>query len=524
MPIRVVKDDDNSSESNFPSGGGRRGFSGGGGGGLGSLLPIVIGLFGKRPKLLIILLIIGGAFYLFKGGCSGGSMLQSQQDQNLSTGATLDAAKFDETEVFEALDDEINLLPERVSLEQYCPPRLNQGRQGSCVAWSHAYAARSIMYAMQTGKQPEACAFSPSFLYNQISLQNCQGAYIPNAMEKMTGQGLVPFSDFPYDDGDCSREPGNDLKQKAATYKIKGFQRLTNGDAESYGRETINLRAIRQNLAQNAPVTIGMMVGGTFMSDMMGKEVWIPSQEDYDMSGFGGHAMCVIGYDDYKEGGAFQLMNSWGPEWGNNGIAWVRYKDFEFFTREAYGLYPMGKSGDRKFAAGHLQAAFGLTVQPGGEDLDLEKISGISFRSRKTLQKGVSKFKIKVRNDAECYTYVYGLETDASVKGLFPYTLKHSPYCGIMGTRLFPRDYSLQPDEVGDLDYFVIIVSKQPIDYVGIKTKLSKAVGSLEQKVRKVFGSLLAEPEFKVSTLAEFDIENAAENTIVAMVMEIPKK
>ena len=38
--------------------------------------------------------------------------------------------------------------------------------------------------------------------------------------------------------------------------------------------------------------------------------------------------MCVIGYDDYFEGGAFQVMNSWGKEWGEDGLFWMRYNDF----------------------------------------------------------------------------------------------------------------------------------------------------------------------------------------------------
>lgn len=520
MAIRVVKDDDSPEQPNIPSGGGRKGGSGGIN--IGAFLPLLISLFAKRPKLLIVLIIIVAVVYFMKGGCNSTSLVQAAQ-QNFSRGADLDPEKFDETEVFESLDDEVNLLPERVSLEQYCPPRMNQGQQGSCVAWSHAYAARSIMYAMQTGGRPEDCTFSPSFLYNQIGLEACQGAYIPQAMEKMSEQGLVPFADFPYDEQDCSRKPGEQLKQKAAAFKIKGFQRLTNGDAGGFNNESINLRAIRQNLAQNAPVTIGMMVGGTFMSDMSGRDVWIPTQGDYDMQNFGGHAMCVIGYDDYKEGGAFQIMNSWGTDWGKNGIAWVRYKDFEYFTREAYGLYPMGKSGDRKFAAEHLQASFGLTDHGNGADIPLEQVSDMVFRARTTLKKGVSKFKIKVKNDAECYTYLYGLENDGKVSGLFPYTTKHSPYCGIMGTRLFPKDYSLQPDEAGKLDYFVILVSKKPIDYTGCKTRLSKAGGTLEQRVKTVFGSTLADVGFKTDGLVGFDLNTASENTVVAMVIEIPK-
>ena len=84
-----------------------------------------------------------------------------------------------------------------------------------------------------------------------------------------------------------------------------------------------------------------MMVGGSYMQPMMGQDVWNPTQDDASMMGFGGHAQCVVGYDDAKYGGAFLIMNSWGPQWGNNGFAWVRYKHFKYFVREAYGLEAM---------------------------------------------------------------------------------------------------------------------------------------------------------------------------------------
>ena len=34
----------------------------------------------------------------------------------------------------------------------------------------------------------------------------------------------------------------------------------------------------------------------------------------------GGHAMVVVGYDDDKYGGAFEILNSWGTYWGNKGF------------------------------------------------------------------------------------------------------------------------------------------------------------------------------------------------------------
>lgn len=47
----------------------------------------------------------------------------------------------------------------------------------------------------------------------------------------------------------------------------------------------------------------------------------------------GRHAMCIIGYDDKKFGGAFEIVNSWGDDWGNGGYIWITYRDF-------YKMYP----------------------------------------------------------------------------------------------------------------------------------------------------------------------------------------
>ena len=46
--------------------------------------------------------------------------------------------------------------------------------------------------------------------------------------------------------------------------------------------------------------------------------------------------MCVIGYDDKRNGGCFEVMNSWGKECGDSGFVWIRYKDFKRTVSEAY--------------------------------------------------------------------------------------------------------------------------------------------------------------------------------------------
>lgn len=508
MAIKMEKDDPKGSEQDYSAKGKRKtsrdsGLAGPIGNIAGALIPLLI----KKPKILIVVVILGllAYFFLGKGCATGGESTTSGIIQNLfQTGGNFNKEIYEETEIFEPLaDNKKNPLPERVSLKEYCPTRLNQGKQGSCVAWASAYAARTILEAKRTGKNPNTVRYSPSFMYNQISIdhKNCQGSYIKYAMDNLMKVGAVGFNDFQYDDSDCNRKPGSGLMSDAQVNKIKGFQRLTE---ESTGKSN-EMLAMKQNLAKGSPIIIGMMVGGSFMKNMMGREMWTPSNTDYQQRGFGGHAMCVIGYDDYKAGGAFQIMNSWGEDWGDKGFFWIRYSDFKEFNREAYGLYPMGDAN--KKTEHRFKGSFGLELNAGKRKINLKQVGDFYFETTSTLKPG-DKFKVELTNNIECYTYIFGEDDDKSIDVLFPYTPKHSPYCGITGTRLFPRDYSMVPNQNGTVDKIAILVTKKPIDYDVYKKKINAANGTtLEEKMKNAFSYNKKFIAYSESPVINFEIE-----------------
>ncbi|MEO6254345.1 MAG: C1 family peptidase [Ferruginibacter sp.] len=479
MPIRM--EDDPSDQQDFDDSNTSRGGGGGiGGGGILAFLPLLLSLFrgGGGGKKILLLLVAGAAayFFFFKNGCGGSTDIV----KNLfsQSGYSFSPEQFKKANVYEGLADDNtkNPLPESVSLLKFAPDRQNQGQQGSCVAWSSTYAARTIVEAASTNQSGNSTAYSPAFVYNQIGLEGCQGAYIQNAMELMTQKGVVSYNDFPYTDQDCSRQPNSVLESKASQNRMHGFTRLTDGEST----EGINVRAVKEHLAKDAPVVIGMMVGGSFMQGMMGKEMWAPTNEDRSQAGFGGHAMCVIGYDDRKQ--AFQIMNSWGPQWGVNGIGWVRYADFKEFVREAYGIDPMPKRGAAVNIA--FEASIGLVKNDNKQYIPLQLKAGNIFETVGTVTPG-TKFKMEIKNSTECNIYIFGQETDGSSYTLFPYPSKEdptktafSPFCGITGYRLFPRGKSLVPDNVGNKDVFAIVVTKQAIDWYAVNNAISKSTGA----------------------------------------------
>jgi C1A family cysteine protease len=515
MPIRMV-DDPKGPKRNTGNNARRGGTNP-----LLAILPFLFKFLLKKPKILIPLLLIAGVVYFFGGfdSCMGPVEQTDSSSENLSlsTGLEMSPEMYAKSEIFAPLASNYkNVMPSKVSLRKYCPPIQNQGSQGSCVGWASSYAARTILHSRATGLPPTRAAFSPASLYNQIKLPNCQGAYIHNAMDVMQTKGVLPWNEFGYNENDCNRQLSRDQYAMASKFTTRGFQRLWDKPA----RSDVDVEAIKQNLAQGAPVVIGMMVGNTFMQGMQGRADYRPSRGDYNMRGFGGHAMCVVGYDDTRNGGSFEIMNSWGKQWGENGYGWVRYDDFRHFTKEAYGLYPMGNAV--KQDPTKLAVKFGLLENTQKRNIVLREKSPYVFETKGKVPKG-TRFKVEVSNSIECYVYVFGEETDGSSYVLFPYTAKHSAYCGITGTRVFPRDQSMMVDDLGNRDRIAVLVTKKPIDFIAKNKEINAASGNYAQKVYSVFkDQMIPNVRFQPGEVISLEAPVGNKNAVM-MILEIVK-
>ncbi len=533
MPVRMVKDE----EPDNQDGGGRRPSGRGGGLPNWAIMGFVFLLF-RKPKLALTLGLIALVLWLVFGGglesCAGGLTGETSTSREHGLGARLDRAEFDRAQVFEPLAP--GELPQQVSLAQYAPPAGDQGTQGSCTAWATAYCARTIQESAAHGIAPQQAAFSPAFLYNQLVRGQCDGTSIRQALELVRQRGLVPEQAFPYTDQDCSRQPNGELFAQAERYRIAGYNRLT----LNHDNYAVDLNAVKQNLAQGAPVVIGMLVGGSFYQ-MQGEQLWQPTQRDYSAmrsqrgghivndgteAGFGGHAMTIIGYDDSKFGGALHIMNSWGQRWGDQGTFWMRYSDFAAFTNElgaeVYGLYPMKARAPGTAA---FEASVGLIENSSSSPISLIGTSGATVQTAQVQPKG-TKFKMEVSNSVECYTYVLGQESDGSSYVLFPYTEKHSPYCGITGRRLFPKDYSMQLDAVGSRDVMAVLLTKQEIDVKALNAAVNqRRGGSYEARLRAVIGEALpTELRLQPGDRVSFSLPTSSPAQAVLVVIEIPKQ
>jgi hypothetical protein len=136
-------------------------------------------------------------------------------------------------------------------------------------------------------------------------------------------QGNLPLreiSDF------CIPAVSEEQMAKAANGKLKDYARLF----EIEDAAKAKIFTVKKSLSEKRPVVMGMICPPSFDA---AKDVWKPTeQEKPDRKLYGGHAMVVVGYDDNKDGGSFEIQNSWGTKWGNGGYIWINYETFAAFT------------------------------------------------------------------------------------------------------------------------------------------------------------------------------------------------
>ena len=221
-------------------------------------------------------------------------------------------------------------LPSEVDLSPNMPPIGNQGRQGSCVAWSTGYANKSYHEYIErkdkenwkymiNGLPNYKVLFSPAFIYNQINGGKDNGSSISDAMSLIVSRGALTLDQMPYDVNNFTRQPTPDQFQLASKFKAKEFQKLRYNDPSE----------IKAQLSAGRPVVAGILIDTSFY-ELKGKTIYQSSAGQ----SLGGHAITIVGYNDST--GAFKFQNSWGIEWGDKGFGYIDYKYFSRVCRSAF--------------------------------------------------------------------------------------------------------------------------------------------------------------------------------------------
>ena len=222
-------------------------------------------------------------------------------------------------------------LPERADLSSKMPPAGNQGKQNSCVGWAVAYACKSYQEKVEenvsftvNGNLDKTAVFSPAFIYNQINNGVDGGSLFVDALNLLSQQGAVKWSDMPYDVSDFTTRPTETMRNKAKKYRIDFWRKVNYAD----------IKEVKAQINAGYPVVFGANVDRAFINDgknSNGQEyIWKTLKGEQ----LGGHAMIAVGYDNAKN--AVLVLNSWGTKWGKDGYCWIDYSLFTKVVREAF--------------------------------------------------------------------------------------------------------------------------------------------------------------------------------------------
>lgn len=421
-------------------------------------------------------------------------------------------------------------IPRRHSLMQYCPEVKSQGIYSTCTSWATAYAARTIAEAVKNDwtdkKTITREAFSPLFVYAQIKDRqrypydnNCQqGTHIYKALELMKGKGVPKFSDFGVL---CADQVHPDLFRSAALFKIDDFFTLFSINCHD---ENEKILKVKKSLSEDCPVVIAMHLPESFRQ---AGNLWDGS--DINPAKHGYHAMCVIGYDDDRAGGSFQIMNSWGLSWGENGFVWVRYQDFAKYVDQAYEIYvkknprPQPVFINKPLTINYLSGSIELQLTSGEKMIPvLGETHGMYHYRIAGEYISRTRYRVYISNDEPAYVYVIGSDLNNNVSKVFPLDRMSAALTYKSNHIAIPDEtYFIEMDDTRGKDYMCLLYSKEELDIDNIIRQVENASGSFYDKIKYALGDKIVPQSDLRYIMNEIGFSAKTDRSVVPLIVEI---
>ena len=456
-------------------------------------------------------------------------------------------------------------LPSAYSLENYSPIPGNQGEYGTCVAYASAYGLRTIMWAKDNNitdkNQITNAALSPSFVYYLIRDEadvNCANGTNPVlGMEALKVAGAPKLNTVPYE---CNPVITAEAQLEAIDYKIRDYQSLFFFDETS---AEVKVNATKKALTEGYPVQLTMKLPTSFFK---ATEVWKSTDKDKgDIAEVHGlHAMVVVGYDDNKEGGAFRVLNSWSPTWGDKGYIWVPYKEYGEWSMGAmqpYSFYekkeektqpkpvpesepiieeiptpdpdyhPITKNlpeGSLKFVTNQgveMEASRTSTRNLVVED-DVEGEDLVAYKMMQSYPSG-TRFRFFLENKNEAYIYAFATDLTQKINKILPFDDNMSPLIGANSELAFPSETKIiKMDDNPGTDYLLILFSQEKLDEKELYTIMQSTKGGLTTKIKAALGDRLIDKNSiqYSSQTPGFKVKEGAKGYVVPLMVEISHK
>lgn len=426
-------------------------------------------------------------------------------------------------------------LPKAHSLKKYCPIAKSQSHYGTCTSWATTYAARTICEAIANDWTDRDYitkeAFAPIFVYKQIQPEGqCKnGSSIAKALELLKTKGVPKFSSF---NVWCCDYIPESLYVEAENHKIDGYSKLFDRkynwnifDWEDFTSYDTKINSVKKAISQDHPVVIDIDVYHSFD---IAKNCWTG---EFNAPNRGGHALCVVGYDDNMYGGAFEIMNSWGTTWGNDGFIWIRYDDFFRSCKYAFDVYKKKNSPSPEPTPVPKKNSFDgemyILGKDGGSRMAMSLQDGIIpyYRASEEYLSG-KKFRLYVSNNEPAWVYVIASDKTNNVTKLFPYSDNVSALLDYKQNNIAIPDESheFQFDTVAGTDYFCVLYSQEELNINHIVKNIKETSGIFYEKVVSALGDKLVPKEDCKYISNNMKVNAKSNSVVVPLVVEIKHK
>jgi len=219
---------------------------------------------------------------------------------------------------------QIELSESSIDWSNSMTPVKNQGRLGSCVAFSVCAvkeAQEKKEHASETGNKKEY-DLSEQWLYYKCKEIDCwpksQGTCFRYAMKVISDHGIPVEQGWSYNP-EKKGHPEKWAEDIAKWYKCGTYWRIK------------TLEELKTLVAAKGPQVIGIICfDEIFKPDAKGVVAMPRKRKNVR----GGHAICVVGFSNEKQ--LIKFKNSWGTNWGQDGYGYISYAYYNAYCLDAW--------------------------------------------------------------------------------------------------------------------------------------------------------------------------------------------
>ena len=450
--------------------------------------------------------ILSAAFFLFFTGSAFGQLY--------STGLVFNDANYQKAKMRPNFNPEDYLyLPNSASIKKYCPKPGNQLQLSTSPSWAVTWSAQTILDAKKHNWVDQSKitqnTYSPAFNYYHIRSpqdEKCEeGVDLFDALNFLKFSGAKQYDEFLEF---CPRGIPKEILDRGNLKSISDFIRLFNDDHP----DKYKINAVKKAIVENYPVVIGMYCPPSFYD---AKGFWQP--KELPGNEYPGHSLCVIGYDDDMYGGSFEIINSWGTQWANDGFLWIRYENFLDFTKYAYEVFNIERSENDTF---DFISSINLKLND-DSSVEMEIDDNGFFRTTRPLSTGTY-FRVHINNLSPAYVYVFGVDESQKLYKVFPHLENISPALIYEVNEVALPGVDKYIEIIGDpgKENLCILYSKEEINFNELIYNLDRFPGDMYENLDALLQGKVITPDhmsWKNGTI-QFKSENQDKKVVLIQI------